>query len=341
MGSSSAASTLSADRTAEEAGAEFRRGVGSRIRQARTMRGLSLNGLGGAAKTHLSQVVRFEKGARLPDVSTVVRLAKALEVSIDWILTGEDARTPSFRAHIDGSLVNVRLALRAAYNGTVVDVRADGRADARGSRAAVSEARAVLVRLGFTPAADGGEFVARGAAALRFWSEGMGSLPDSWELFVPDSLVGVAEHAVREPPDPVRVNAFAARFSTEPDIERAAAMLATREGQWFFTATFGHTQFVDAREQARYDTLLARMIERGSANARPPATPVASAEIVKHDELRLPSEAAFVLEIERRSSEGFRMSQRSGASGVFQQALMHRPSDGASAFLVWDDGVLP
>ena len=74
----------------EEADAEFRRGVGSRIRQARTMRGLSLNGLGSAANTHLSQVVRFEKGARLPDASTIVRLAAALEVSIDWILTGRD-----------------------------------------------------------------------------------------------------------------------------------------------------------------------------------------------------------------------------------------------------------
>jgi len=41
------------------------------------------------------------------------------------------------------------------------------------------------------PAEDGNKFVARGDDAIRFWTEGLATLPDDWDLYVPDDLVEV------------------------------------------------------------------------------------------------------------------------------------------------------
>ncbi|MGH7438650.1 MAG: DEAD/DEAH box helicase, partial [Polyangiaceae bacterium] len=45
--------------------------------------------------------------------------------------------------------------------------------------------------LGLVVAEDGNKFVANGDAAIKFWTEGIGSLPDDWDIFVPDDLVDV------------------------------------------------------------------------------------------------------------------------------------------------------
>ena len=153
---------------------------------------------------------------------------------------------------MEGSLVNVRVTLRAVSG-------AGG--------PALAGARGELLKLGLTEAGDGA-FVGRGAVALRFWREGMGSLPDAWELSVPETLVGRFDASrAREPLDMGRVRTFAARLSAEPNDERAVAILATKEGRWFVAETFGRVALADAHEQARLDTLLARMIERGGARA--------------------------------------------------------------------------
>src|SRR6201999_3483498 len=57
--------------------------------------------------------------------------------------------------------------------------------------AAQQEAAAKLRSLGLVPDEDGNKFVARGDDAIRFWTEGIGSLPDQWDTFVPDDLVDV------------------------------------------------------------------------------------------------------------------------------------------------------
>jgi SNF2 family DNA or RNA helicase len=57
--------------------------------------------------------------------------------------------------------------------------------------AAQQDAAARLRDLGLVPAEDGNKFVARADEAIRFWTEGIGSLPEHWDIFVPDDLVEV------------------------------------------------------------------------------------------------------------------------------------------------------
>ena len=52
------------------------------------------------------------------------------------------------------------------------------------------------------PDEDGNKFVARGDDAIRFWTEGIATLPDEWDIFVPDDLVDVQvrDEALRRTP---------------------------------------------------------------------------------------------------------------------------------------------
>ncbi|MGH7271355.1 MAG: DEAD/DEAH box helicase, partial [Polyangiaceae bacterium] len=149
--------------------------------------------------------VALEVGAELPELSQVADV-----VDLE----------PTFRIAAGGTLVEAQVSLRAAYEDVEIDVRADGmtlpvivkppvnggavRSDGSGavsgSRRArcircdivgQQEAAATLRDLGLTPAEDGNNFVARGDDAIRFWTEGIGSLPDRWDIFVPDDLVDV------------------------------------------------------------------------------------------------------------------------------------------------------
>jgi superfamily II DNA or RNA helicase len=61
------------------------------------------------------------------------------------------------------------------------------RTDIAAQQAAASKLR----ELGLVVAEDGNKFVAHGDAAIKFWTEGIGSLPDDWDIFVPDDLVDV------------------------------------------------------------------------------------------------------------------------------------------------------
>ena len=102
---------------------------------------------------------------------------------------------PQFRLRASGSLVNAEVSLRTAYGDIEVEVRADGisppiilkpptesqrRATCvRADIVAQQEAVQLLLDLGLKPADSGETFVAEGQDALRFWSEGIGSLPES------------------------------------------------------------------------------------------------------------------------------------------------------------------
>ncbi len=136
--------------------------------------------------------VALEVGADLPNLSQV---AEVIDLE------------PKFRMSATGSLVDVLVRLEALYGKTEVEVRADGmsppviifppeegqkrakciRTDIAAQQQAVQE----LLDLGLAPNESGEAFVAQGDVALRFWSEGVGSLPESWELYVPEELVGV------------------------------------------------------------------------------------------------------------------------------------------------------
>ena len=141
--------------------------------------------------------VALEVGAELPELSQVADV-------VDLV--------PTFRVAAGGTLTEAQVSLRAAYEDVEIDVRADGMTvpvivkpreaeEARGSMkrakcircdiVAQQEAAAMLRDLGLVPDEDGNKFVARGDDALQFWTEGIGTLPEEWDLFVPDDLVDV------------------------------------------------------------------------------------------------------------------------------------------------------
>lgn len=63
---------------------------GRRLRTLRNEKGLSQADLARMAKTHPMQVGKYERGEGFPAVETLAALSRALEVSIDYLLTGEE-----------------------------------------------------------------------------------------------------------------------------------------------------------------------------------------------------------------------------------------------------------
>jgi superfamily II DNA or RNA helicase len=138
--------------------------------------------------------VALEVGAELPELSQVADV-------VDLV--------PTFRVAAGGGLTEAQVSLRAAYEDVEIDVRADGmtvpvivkppppQSTSKRARcircdiAAQQDAAAKLRDLGLSPAEDGNKFVASGDDAIRFWTEGIGTLPDDWDLYIPDDLVDV------------------------------------------------------------------------------------------------------------------------------------------------------
>jgi superfamily II DNA or RNA helicase len=140
--------------------------------------------------------VASEVGAQLPDLSQVADV-----VDLE----------PTFRMRAGGSLTQVEVELRAAYGEVEVEVRADGisppiiiqppeegqkrarciRCDIAAQQSAVQK----LLDLGLEPDESGQHFVAHGDDSIAFWSEGVGSLPEDWDLYVPEELVGTQVRA--------------------------------------------------------------------------------------------------------------------------------------------------
>jgi transcriptional regulator with XRE-family HTH domain len=70
---------------------EFSWAVGNRIYQLRTARGMSQRGLALALgnKSSNELVGRWERGSASPSAETLVKLSEFFDVSVDWILKGE------------------------------------------------------------------------------------------------------------------------------------------------------------------------------------------------------------------------------------------------------------
>ena len=99
------------------------------------------------------------------------------------------------------------MSLRAAYDEVEIDVRADGmtspvivKPPSEGAKkatvircdiAAQQEATGKLRALGLSPDEDGQGFIVRGDGALKFWTDGISTLPEEWDLYAPDDLVDV------------------------------------------------------------------------------------------------------------------------------------------------------
>jgi superfamily II DNA or RNA helicase len=134
--------------------------------------------------------VAGEIGADLPDLSQV---ADVVDLQ------------PKFVLRAGGSLTDAYATLRAMYGETEVEVRADGISPpvllfppAEGYKrarcircdiAAQQQAVQVLLDAGLLPDETGESFQATADRAIRFWSEGVPSIPKSWRLYIPEEFV--------------------------------------------------------------------------------------------------------------------------------------------------------
>lgn len=67
----------------------------TRLIQIRKAQGLTQQGLADAAEVHINQIRRYETGAAQPTLEGLIKLAKALHVSLDELVFEEGARGPS------------------------------------------------------------------------------------------------------------------------------------------------------------------------------------------------------------------------------------------------------
>ncbi|RYE79495.1 MAG: hypothetical protein EOO74_03630, partial [Myxococcales bacterium] len=120
---------------------------------------------------------------------------------------------PSFKMQAGGTITEVQATLVATYGEIEVPVRADGisppviiRPPAPGTKRfrcircdipAQQQAAERLNDLGLRADESGQRFIAGGPAAVKFWSEGVASLPKTWGVFVPEEL---ASTSVRSTP---------------------------------------------------------------------------------------------------------------------------------------------
>jgi superfamily II DNA or RNA helicase len=135
-------------------------------------------------------------GTELPDLSSVADVLDA---------------PPHFQIRAIGDIVEAKVKLRVDYQGNEYDVPPTGfpsplafqgpdrgatrpkvvRRDVGAEMAAVQE----ILNLGGFSVDETGEFlVVRGDDSIRFWTEGMGTLPETWDRFIPNDLVDVTIH---------------------------------------------------------------------------------------------------------------------------------------------------
>ncbi|HTM44861.1 MAG TPA: SNF2-related protein, partial [Polyangiaceae bacterium] len=209
--------------------------------------------------------VASEVGAPLPDLTQV---ADVVDMS------------PSFKVNAGGSLVEARVALKAIYGEREIDVRADGisppiiiEPPKEGHRRAscvrtdiVAQQHAVelLLEAGLKPDESGEFFVAEGDTAIRFWSQGVGKLPKTWDLYLPDDLTGARMRG-----KPVQMHArvssgvdwLSLQVSYESDgigVDRASLEQCLREGKKFVRLADNSYAPIDA---TRVQAMLDREIE--------------------------------------------------------------------------------
>ena len=136
--------------------------------------------------------VALALGADLPELSQVADV-------VDM--------TPGFRVVADGSLAEVFVSLFADYDGHELSVSTVGMSKpvlvlppGQGSRrarciradiAAQQGAANILRDLGLVSEEGGNRFMGRGDDAIQFWTEGLGALPEDWDLYTPEDLVDV------------------------------------------------------------------------------------------------------------------------------------------------------
>lgn len=225
--------------------------------------------------------VALEVGADLPDLSQVMDV-----VDLE----------PAFRMRAAGNLLEAHVSLRAAYGDLEVEVRADGISppviiqppEAGEKRArcvrtdivAQQEAARLLLDLGLQQSETGETFIAKGDAAIRFWSEGVGNLPETWDLYVPEELVGT--HVRNKPVTmSARVSSgvdwLALKISYESEgvgLDRAELERCLREGKKYVRLSDNSYAPIDT---ARMQALVDREIELIAAAGKTGRLPLSQA----------------------------------------------------------------
>lgn len=190
--------------------------------------------------TNILPKVALEVGAPLPDLSQVADV-------VDM--------TPKFKVNAGGSLIEARVSLHALYGEREVEVRADGisppilieppregfrRAKCiRTDIVAHQQAAQHLLDAGLKADEAGEYFVADGDVAIKFWSQGVNSLPKSWDLYLPNDLTGARMRG-----KPLQMHArvssgmdwLSLQVSYEADgvgVDRASLEQCLREGKKF------------------------------------------------------------------------------------------------------------
>lgn len=139
----------------------------------------------------------------LPRISTVLGAPlPELEGVVDVV----DAE-PHFRLTVNGDLIDASVRLRVAYEDELFEIPpnrmpaplaflppAPGSERPRVVRRDVGAEMVgiqKLLDLGFEVGESGDDLVVEGDRAIEFWTEGLGTLPEEWDRFIPDDLVDV------------------------------------------------------------------------------------------------------------------------------------------------------
>lgn len=77
---------------------EIFRDIGKKIRQIRRKQNLTQEELGEKANLHYSYIGQMERGDKIPSLKTLNRIAKALNVGLDYILEGPLKYSPASSA---------------------------------------------------------------------------------------------------------------------------------------------------------------------------------------------------------------------------------------------------
>ncbi len=201
--------------------------------------------------------------APLPDIQSIVDIADA---------------TPTFILRATGDLVNVNATLTASYGEIelaipplelpppLAIIPGDSprprciRRDVGAEREAVDK----LLEAGLEVSEDTKSFQATGDRAVAFWTEGVGSLPENWDRFIPDDLVDVT---VRDTPVGARARVSSGIDWLSVDVEFSSEGSSVTEDELRRALAGGHklVKLADGTyapiERGKVEDVLLRMSE--------------------------------------------------------------------------------
>ncbi len=96
------------------AGGQGPTAVGERLRSRRLQLGLSQRAISGSGISY-AYISRIEAGARQPSVKALRMLAAKLDVSLEWLETGEDRQADALSDLVEG-LAKLRRAIKEGAN---------------------------------------------------------------------------------------------------------------------------------------------------------------------------------------------------------------------------------